>query len=82
VWLTMITDLSIKEHSFKKKQIKKTGFYNELHVLRVLFILSSCTETTEETNCFETNQNKPKQTEGTLNFVKKYRNMLSITLFR
>jgi hypothetical protein len=37
---------------------------------------------TTETNCFETNQNKPKQTGKTLNFQNKYQNMLPIKLFR
>ncbi len=37
---------------------------------------------TTETNCFETNQNKPKQTGKTLNSLKKYQNKLSIKLFR
>ncbi len=34
-----------------------------------------------ETNCFKTNWNKAKQIETTLNFLKKYQNMLSIKLF-
>ncbi len=37
---------------------------------------------TTETNCFETNRNKPKQLETTQNFMKKYQYMLTIKLFR
>jgi hypothetical protein len=37
---------------------------------------------TTETNCFQTNRNKPKQPETTQNFMKKYQYMLSIKLFQ
>jgi len=37
---------------------------------------------TTETNCLETNQNKPKQNGTSLNFLKKYKNILQIKLFR
>jgi hypothetical protein len=49
-----------------------------------LFRVVFCLEAKQpKTNCFETNQNKPKQTGKTLNFfLKKHQKKLSIKLFR